>query len=49
MHEQKQDASPTPSHDRAWRAPQLTELRIWSGTEAKGSQVTEGITTRNTS
>jgi hypothetical protein len=47
MDEQKQVASTAASNDRAWRAPKLTELRIWSGTEAKGSQVTESSTTRN--
>lgn len=47
MDEQKQVARAEGSRDRAWVAPKLTELRIWAGTEAKGSQVTESATTKN--
>lgn len=47
MDEQKQDLQAAASHDRSWLAPKLTELRIWSGTEAKGIEVTESSTTKN--
>lgn len=31
-----------------WSTPELVEVDVWSVTAAKGSQVTEGGTTRNT-
>ncbi|WP_155524433.1 hypothetical protein [Oleisolibacter albus] len=33
----------------AWARPELVEIDIWSVTGAKGSQVTEGGTTKNMS
>lgn len=45
-----QAEDPSPSSARpAWSAPQLTELSIWSNTATKGTQVVEGMTTKNNS
>ncbi len=49
MDEQEQVARAEASHDRVWAAPKLTELRIWSGTEAKGTEISESSTTKNSS